>query len=485
MSEHYNSTNMEPQKAPYLILYLFAFFGFIAGLLLILTTDKIVMAFIVLGCSLLCLAIAIMTHLSFVVTENEVVEATPTIATPVFSYSEPLNKPLLDFFSDNSEVNDTFIKNLLIAQKAITPSFAFAPYDGLENERVLGVEKDLKARSFKVFFESTKYYKTIKKYVQQNYNKIPVYSDLKSKSKTTSKVYRLTTSVLESLHNEFIENEHLYMGIIVGLDSSEYVPYHFFYRALFSQYTMAQEYIQAKIEKLQDCLTLFERQIDRFISITNAEIEAYENLINKISSRINKLNNKKAKNGSLSPRKESLLSNLTTSYNNLDKAINYYRVEQATIKNKLVEQKLSTSNDISNLNKHSLKMQQKYQLLLSQYKPLGEALDYEGFVPLNRFLDIEYKKIIGCYIIRNKENGRCYVGQSKDVFKRIKQHFKGTEPNNIIFAEDYFLSTNKDDLFEFQIIPCSTKDELDSTEKALIETYDAFNSGYNGTHGNS
>lgn len=99
---------------------------------------------------------------------------------------------------------------------------------------------------------------------------------------------------------------------------------------------------------------------------------------------------------------------------------------------------------------------------------------------------MEYEKIVGCYIIRNKEKDKYYVGQSKDVIKRLKQHFKGTIPNNIIFAEDYYSSSmDKSDLFEVKILPCATKDDLDRTEKQLIEKYDAFNSGYNGTNGNS
>ena len=35
-----------------------------------------------------------------------------------------------------------------------------------------------------------------------------------------------------------------------------------------------------------------------------------------------------------------------------------------------------------------------------------------------------------------------------------------------------------------KIIPLSTKDELDSTEKQFIEEYDSFKNGYNGTGGN-
>ena len=57
----------------------------------------------------------------------------------------------------------------------------------------------------------------------------------------------------------------------------------------------------------------------------------------------------------------------------------------------------------------------------------------------------------------------------------------------MIFAEDYFQTAEKerDDLFEFMIIPCETKDELDKEEKDLIEKYEEFTKGYNGTSGNS
>ena len=111
----------------------------------------------------------------------------------------------------------------------------------------------------------------------------------------------------------------------------------------------------------------------------------------------------------------------------------------------------------------------------------------ENFIPLKALAGMSYTKIIGCYVIRNIENHKCYVGQSKDVMKRLRQHFKGTTPNNVIFAEDYYSSNlpNKENLFEVKILPRETKDELDSTERELIAEYDSFNFGYNGTNGNS
>ena len=129
-----------------------------------------------------------------------------------------------------------------------------------------------------------------------------------------------------------------------------------------------------------------------------------------------------------------------------------------------------------------------YQEKLSEIIPLPSNYEeHDIFIPLKKLVGFDYEKIIGCYVIHNTENNKYYVGQSKDVYKRIKQHFSGTTPKNVIFAEDYYLSKleNKENLFEVKIIPCQTKDELDKTEKDLIEAYDACNTGYNGTKGNT
>ena len=130
----------------------------------------------------------------------------------------------------------------------------------------------------------------------------------------------------------------------------------------------------------------------------------------------------------------------------------------------------------------------RYEKKLSQIEPLVDKIKIDSsFVKLKLLGGFAYEKIIGCYIIHNVEKDKYYVGQSKDVIKRIKQHFKGTVPNNQIFAEDYYTSCmdQKEDIFEFKIIPCNTKDELDLMERNLISQYDSWNSGYNGTSGNT
>jgi len=124
----------------------------------------------------------------------------------------------------------------------------------------------------------------------------------------------------------------------------------------------------------------------------------------------------------------------------------------------------------------------------SQVMTLTEnAADSTAFTPMKNLPGLDYEKIKGVYIIRNRELDKFYVGQSKDVMKRLKDHFTGTEPKNIIFAEDYYNSnlSNKSELFEFKIETLETKDELDKREMELIAEYDSFNNGYNKTAGNS
>lgn len=110
------------------------------------------------------------------------------------------------------------------------------------------------------------------------------------------------------------------------------------------------------------------------------------------------------------------------------------------------------------------------------------ATDDEGFIDLRKSLKTITKfEAKGIYIIWNKTKDKYYVGQSKDVYKRLfTQHFNNNDVKNIIFAKDWYA----DDIFFFKIIELETKDELDSMEKEYIEKYDSFKNGYNATGGN-
>lgn len=107
---------------------------------------------------------------------------------------------------------------------------------------------------------------------------------------------------------------------------------------------------------------------------------------------------------------------------------------------------------------------------------------------IDDFIDLRKKLLTvtkfqskGVYIIWNKTKDKYYVGQSKDVYKRLfTQHFSNADVKNILFAKDWYAN----DEFYYKLIELETKDELDLTEKEYIDRYDSFRNGYNNTGGN-
>lgn len=95
---------------------------------------------------------------------------------------------------------------------------------------------------------------------------------------------------------------------------------------------------------------------------------------------------------------------------------------------------------------------------------------------------LNHKK--GIYIIQNSTKNKYYVGQSKNIGKRIfSQHFQtaSNSAKNPLFVNDW----NNGDEFLYQIIVYGDKGtNLDDLEKQYIEKYDSFRNGYNRTGGN-
>ena len=75
----------------------------------------------------------------------------------------------------------------------------------------------------------------------------------------------------------------------------------------------------------------------------------------------------------------------------------------------------------------------------------------------------------GIYRITEKETGRHYIGQSKNIEGRWKRHHKRFPPN----------------LFSYEILLKCDDDVLDFFEKAFIDGYDSHCSGFNLTKGGS
>lgn len=376
--------------------------------------------------------------------------------------------------------------------------------------RIIDFDFDITNRIANIQFEEIKYYKTIERYVTRNYQKYPIYSDWKLKRKTIKKRIKLTNREIENLntHNDELINSFC-DEIIIRINCEDLIPSWFKTKYLyhemgeeihqlnFEEYKSVRE-CQGEIDDLNSDNTKFQITIEK----SKTEIEKAERKLNKTRNKIQRINNSKPSiilyiitlsiyYFLTSPKR------LTHLNNKADALSDYINNQNIEIQN-LNKQILDNNINVDSINRkiQSIKsdyddkkkrVRGRYISKIERIQPLEETLTEEDkFTPLKNFVGYEYQKIIGCYIIRNTENNKAYVGQSKDIYRRIKQHFKGTEPRNIIFAEDYFTSKldDKENLFEIKIIPLETKDELDKTERELIELYDACNSGYNGTKGN-
>ena len=233
------------------------------------------------------------------------------------------------------------------------------------------------------------------------------------------------------------------------------------------------------------------------ISQKETDISKNNHLISDIEKKLIKPSKKKTKleNKLQKAKLKSTIKYLIKKQNKvlekilyLENLKNEYIENIKVLSNEIKVQKSQHNKIIYQLKKEIYKIKDFYNEKRLTIKKLSKNIiensqDSE-FLPISRISLFNQEKITGVYVIRNNENQKYYVGQSKDVLRRLKQHFKGTVPNNMIFAEDYYTSDNQKNLFSVKIIPLQTKDELDSTEKSLIEKYDSFNYGYNKTKGN-
>lgn len=89
-------------------------------------------------------------------------------------------------------------------------------------------------------------------------------------------------------------------------------------------------------------------------------------------------------------------------------------------------------------------------------------------------------EMTGVYIIYNKSKNMYYVGQSVKTVQRVNSHLSG-RGNGDVYA-DYKYG----DEFTVKIIPLNKSgyDTLDDLERNMINTYNAYSSGYNKTRGN-
>jgi len=109
---------------------------------------------------------------------------------------------------------------------------------------------------------------------------------------------------------------------------------------------------------------------------------------------------------------------------------------------------------------------------------LKSQLDERQWEPLSSILNNVDKGGVGIYVLYNQDKDKYYVGQAKQIYKRIKDHF---------FVEDIALDFLAGDKISFKYLTANELDDsyrLDHIEKTGIEIYEAGTKGYNKTAGN-
>lgn len=92
--------------------------------------------------------------------------------------------------------------------------------------------------------------------------------------------------------------------------------------------------------------------------------------------------------------------------------------------------------------------------------------------------------VCGIYVIKNIINGKCYVGQSIDIYNRWYKHqspktWEGERGKALYQAFKKYGIEN----FEFKIIEKCPRNQLDEREKYWISHFNSYNEGYNMTEG--
>ena len=123
-----------------------------------------------------------------------------------------------------------------------------------------------------------------------------------------------------------------------------------------------------------------------------------------------------------------------------------------------------------------------------QHPDIISKLVWQEYVKPNlddTFKRIEIKSEPGIYKLTSLQNGKCYIGKSTDVKKRIADHFKSTVGIKSIADQAVHHAILKEGFWNWQIevITYCDKEKLSELEKYYIEFFKGQEFGYNKTGG--
>jgi len=112
-----------------------------------------------------------------------------------------------------------------------------------------------------------------------------------------------------------------------------------------------------------------------------------------------------------------------------------------------------------------------------KYK-LREQLDMKEWRPLFEIMRSADKGGVGIYVLHNTTKNKYYVGQAKQLYKRVRDHF---------LVEDIAKDFLKGDIINVKFLTANELDSdyrIDHIEKTGIEIFASDKQGYNKTIGN-
>lgn len=89
--------------------------------------------------------------------------------------------------------------------------------------------------------------------------------------------------------------------------------------------------------------------------------------------------------------------------------------------------------------------------------------------------------MIGIYKITNKINGKIYIGQSNDIYRRFYEH--QTKGGTSRIPVDVAIQKYGKDKFSYEVLEECSIDELNQKETFWIKKLNAIENGYNCSEG--
>jgi len=122
---------------------------------------------------------------------------------------------------------------------------------------------------------------------------------------------------------------------------------------------------------------------------------------------------------------------------------------------------------------------------LFDYLSEAEIYSLDTFNKARKEAHSRKMKVPGCYIIYDQVARKYYVGQSTDVFARVRTHVN-SRSENLKQLVDYNISVSNHSV-SIKLVPITWSGEIDinKLERDLIDAYDAKKNGYNKTGGGS